>query len=84
MQVQVSWIRNRDTRLLTAETATYTSDKRFVASNPKKGNQWILRIHYARLEDSGLYLCQVSTTPPIMLTVNLTIVGKEVYLYATN
>ncbi|XP_063868284.1 zwei Ig domain protein zig-8-like [Scylla paramamosain] len=84
----VSWVRGSDIRLLTTGSITYTSDSRFVAVNPSKGEQWILKIHYVRKSDAGSYLCQVSTTPPITLTVNLTVQeavatvlpGREVFV----
>lgn len=76
---QVSWVRGADIRLLTTGSITYTSDTRFVAVNPSKGEQWVLKIHYVRKSDAGSYLCQVSTTPPITLTVNLTVQGLRSY-----
>ncbi|KAG7171547.1 Hemicentin-1-like 10, partial [Homarus americanus] len=84
----VSWVRGRDIRLLTSSSATYTTDTRFVAVNPSGGQQWILKIHYVRKSDAGVYLCQVSTTPPISLNVNLSVQeaiasvlpGREVYV----
>nr|XP_045606905.1 neogenin-like [Procambarus clarkii] len=84
----VSWIRGSDIRLLTTSSVTYTSDSRFVSVNPSGGEQWALKIHYVRKSDAGFYLCQVSTTPPISLTVNLTVQeavasvqpGREVYV----
>ncbi|XP_050703137.1 hemicentin-1-like [Eriocheir sinensis] len=84
----VSWVRGADIRLLTTGSITYTSDSRFVAVNPSKGDQWLLKIHYVRMSDAGSYLCQVSTTPPITLTVNLTVQeavasvmpGREVFV----
>ncbi|KAK7066562.1 hypothetical protein SK128_000997, partial [Halocaridina rubra] len=84
----VSWIRGRDIRLLTTNFFTYTVDKRFLALNPSRDHQWFLKIHYVRKTDAGSYLCQVSTTPPMSLSVNLQVLeavthvfpGKEVYL----
>ncbi|XP_042867002.1 hemicentin-1-like isoform X2 [Penaeus japonicus] len=69
----VSWVRGRDIRLLTTGAITYTSDSRFVSVNPSNGQQWILKIHYVRLSDAGSYLCQVSATPPITHSINLTV-----------
>ena len=75
---QVSWVRGRDIRLLTIGLITYTSDKRFVSSNPARGQDWFLKIHYTRKQDAGSYLCQVSTSPPITRTVYLHVNGKYV------
>ncbi|XP_066964574.1 junctional adhesion molecule A-like [Macrobrachium rosenbergii] len=84
----VSWVRGRDIRLLTTSTATYTSEKRFVAAKLAGGSHWLLKIHYVRLSDAGVYLCQVSTSPPITLLVDLSVQesvarvlpGPEVYV----
>ncbi|XP_064090748.1 hemicentin-2-like isoform X2 [Macrobrachium nipponense] len=67
----ISWLRGRDTRLLTNAFLTYTSDTRYVPINPGGGDQWFLKIHYVRKSDAGSYLCQVSTGPPMTLEVNL-------------
>ena len=69
-------MRLRDIRLLTMDNMTYTSAKRFVSVNPSKGQQWLLKIHYVKMEDAGGYMCQVSTTPPISLTIYLVVRGK--------
>lgn len=37
---------------------------------------WTLRIRYAQRKDSGIYECQISTTPPIGHSVYLNIVGE--------
>ncbi|XP_068237556.1 lachesin-like, partial [Palaemon carinicauda] len=84
----VSWVRGRDIRLLTAATATYTSEERFVVAKLAGGSQWLLKIHYVRLNDAGVYLCQVSTSPPITLSIDLSVQesvarilpGPEVYV----
>ncbi|XP_068205028.1 opioid-binding protein/cell adhesion molecule homolog [Palaemon carinicauda] len=67
----ISWLRGRDTRLLTNAFLTYTADKRYVPINPGGADQWFLKIHYVRKSDAGRYLCQVSTVPPMTLVVNL-------------
>ena len=38
--------------------------------------EWTLRIRYPQKKDSGIYECQISTTPPIGYSVYLTVVGK--------
>ncbi|XP_018359641.1 PREDICTED: kin of IRRE-like protein 3 isoform X1 [Trachymyrmex cornetzi] len=70
----VSWVRHRDIHLLTVGTYTYTSDQRFEAMHKLHTEEWILRIRYPQRKDSGIYECQISTTPPIGHPVRLTIV----------
>lgn len=73
---QVSWVRHRDIHLLTVGRYTYTSDQRFEAKHTPHTDEWTLRIRYAQKKDSGIYECQISTTPPVGIPVYLTIVGK--------
>ena len=74
--LQVSWVRHRDIHLLTVGRYTYTSDQRFEALHLPHAEEWTLRIRYPQRKDSGIYECQISTTPPIGHPVYLTIVGK--------
>ncbi|XP_047118804.1 zwei Ig domain protein zig-8-like [Schistocerca piceifrons] len=67
----VSWVRHRDIHLLTVGRYTYTSDQRFEAVHSPHSEDWMLRIRYPQKKDSGVYECQISTTPPI---------GHQVYL----
>jgi len=59
----VSWIRHADTHLLTAGRYTYTSDERFRAIHKVLSEDYLLQILPVRMSDSGLYECQISTTP---------------------
>lgn len=59
----VSWIRHKDTHLLTAGRYTYTSDERFRAIHKLMSEDYLLQILPVKSEDAGLYECQVSTTP---------------------
>ncbi|XP_026667172.1 zwei Ig domain protein zig-8-like [Ceratina calcarata] len=70
----VSWVRHRDIHLLTVGRYTYTSDQRFEAQHLPHTEDWTLRILSAQKKDSGIYECQISTTPPIGHPVYLTIV----------
>ncbi|PNF40671.1 hypothetical protein B7P43_G03796 [Cryptotermes secundus] len=74
--VDVSWVRHRDIHLLTVGRYTYTSDQRFEAIHSPHTEDWTLRIRYPQRKDSGIYECQISTTPPIGHPVYLTVVGK--------
>ena len=80
---QVSWVRHRDIHLLTVGRYTYTSDQRFEALHLPHAEEWTLRIRYPQKKDSGIYECQISTTPPIGHPVYLTIVGKEDFRWKT-
>ncbi|KAH8420406.1 hypothetical protein KR009_009906, partial [Drosophila setifemur] len=70
----VSWVRHRDIHLLTVGRYTYTSDQRFEAMHSPHAEDWTLRIRYAQRKDTGIYECQISTTPPIGHSVFLNIV----------
>lgn len=67
----VSWLRHSDTHLLTAGRYTYTSDERFRAIHKVLSEDYILRIDPVQTYDSGLYECQVSTTPVMSHVVSL-------------
>lgn len=73
---QVSWIRHRDIHLLTAGRYTYTSDQRFEAIHEPHSDNWSLRIKYPQKKDTGIYECQISTTPPVGHPIYLTVLGK--------
>ncbi|XP_074033448.1 defective proboscis extension response 8 [Leptinotarsa decemlineata] len=70
----VSWVRHRDIHLLTVGRYTYTSDQRFEAVHTPHTEEWTLRIRYPQKKDSGIYECQISTTPPVGQFLFLTIV----------
>ncbi|XP_030762004.1 zwei Ig domain protein zig-8-like [Sitophilus oryzae] len=73
----VSWVRHRDIHLLTVGRYTYTSDQRFEAIHTPHTEEWTLRIRYPQKKDSGIYECQISTTPPVGHPVFLTIVVQQ-------
>ncbi|XP_043276926.1 uncharacterized protein [Venturia canescens] len=72
--LQVSWVRHRDIHLLTIGRYTYTSDQRFRAIHNAYSDDWTLQIKYPQHRDSGIYECQVSTTPHMSHFVHLNIV----------
>nr|XP_024215459.1 zwei Ig domain protein zig-8 [Halyomorpha halys] len=76
----VSWVRHRDIHLLTVGRYTYTSDQRFEAIHLPHTEDWSLRIRYPQRKDSGIYECQISTTPPIGHPVYLTVVGMYSFI----
>lgn len=76
MMVQVSWIRHRDIHLLTVGRYIYTTDQRFKAIHQPHSEDWMLQIKYPQHRDSGIYECQVSTTPHISHFIHLDVVGE--------
>ncbi|XP_030384787.1 zwei Ig domain protein zig-8 [Scaptodrosophila lebanonensis] len=84
----VSWIRHRDLHLLTVAESTYTSDQRFSSIYNKQTGDWSLQIKFPQKRDSGIYECQVSTSPPVGYTMVFSVVepittipgGPELYI----
>ncbi|KZC13942.1 Kin of IRRE-like protein 1 [Dufourea novaeangliae] len=75
--LQVSWIRHRDTHLLTVGRYTYTNDQRFRVVHNEHTNDWTLQIKYPQIRDSGCYECQVSTASPISHIVFLDVIEPK-------
>ncbi|XP_045136817.1 zwei Ig domain protein zig-8-like [Portunus trituberculatus] len=69
----VSWIRQRDLHIMTVGRYTYTTDQRFEVIHSPGSKDWILKIKYAQVRDSGNYECQVSTKPVRTYVVHLNI-----------
>ncbi|KAG5683020.1 hypothetical protein PVAND_012330 [Polypedilum vanderplanki] len=86
----VSWVRHRNINLLTVGTTSYTSDSRFQSIHDPDSEEWILKIRYSQVRDSGFYECQISTTPPKGYAIYLTVVepltsiigGPDVYVHS--
>jgi len=69
----VSWLKRDKIHLLTVGRYTYTSDLRFEGKHIAGSLDWTLLLREATPLDSGEYECQVSTTPPIAVTVFLNV-----------
>lgn len=80
----VSWIRKRDSHILTVGSSTFISDGRFYILKPEKRHVWTLRIRYVQPRDAGLYECQVSTEPKMSHFVQLNIVEPTVTIEAND
>lgn len=52
-------------------------DQRFEAVHPPHTGEWNLRIKYPQRKDSGIYECQISTTPPSSFLISVTIKGIQ-------
>ncbi|ODM93522.1 Lachesin [Orchesella cincta] len=70
----VSWVRHRDIHLLTVGRYTYTTDQRFRAIHVPNTDDYTLMIKYPQHRDSGIYECQISTTPHLSHYVHLGVV----------
>ncbi|EAT42863.1 AAEL005661-PA [Aedes aegypti] len=84
----VSWVRHRDIHLLTVGRFTYTSDQRFQSVHNPQTDDWSLQIRYPQKRDTGVYECQISTTPPVGHSMHLSVVepvtvvvgGPDIYI----
>lgn len=68
-------MRHRDVHLLTVGRYTYTSDQRFRAIHQPHSEDWTLQLKYPQHRDSGVYECQISSTPHISHFIHLTVIG---------
>ncbi|XP_042243412.1 uncharacterized protein LOC121880321 [Homarus americanus] len=73
----VSWIRQRDLHILTVGRYTYTTDQRFEVIHSPGSQDWILKISYAQVRDSGNYECQLSTKPVRSYVVRLNVFAPQ-------
>lgn len=64
-----------DIHLITVGLQTYSSDSRY-SIEFKEPNDWQLLIQYANERDEGIYECQISSHPPLVYVVYLTVIGK--------
>lgn len=62
--------------MLTVGQATYSSDERFTSEFGRHLGHWSLRIKGVRVDDSGVYECQLSSYPPQSIFVELKISGN--------
>ncbi|KDR14871.1 hypothetical protein L798_11011 [Zootermopsis nevadensis] len=73
----VMWLRRYVDRvvLLTVGAVPYSSDPRLKITF-QYPNNWQLQISPVQREDEGQYMCQVSTHPPRVLAINVTVLGR--------
>ncbi|XP_046803139.1 hemicentin-1 [Lucilia cuprina] len=75
----VSWMRRKgdELALITFGRHTYSGDSRY-SLEFEEPNDWKLLIQYANERDEGPYECQVSSHPPLVLLVYLTVIVPHV------
>ncbi|KAF9423646.1 hypothetical protein HW555_000972 [Spodoptera exigua] len=77
----ISWVRRRgeELHLLSFGRHTYSADSRYSLAF-EHPNDWRLLIQYVSERDEGFYECQISTHPPLVRRVHLSVVGEYVSL----
>lgn len=73
----VSWISQKDLRILTIDRITYTADERFQSLHNADTNEWILHIKWTERKDTGIYECQISTMPVRSLALYLIVLNDS-------
>lgn len=61
--------------LITVGLQTYSSDSRY-SIEFKEPNDWQLLIQYSNERDEGIYECQISSHPPLVYVIYLSVIGK--------
>ena len=87
LRFQVSWLKRLSPQhvpdLLTFGETIYVKDARISikrqiqesSSKEKMDEDWMLQILHSKIPDSGLYMCQVSTEPPQIHNIYLSVEG---------
>ncbi|KAK3870713.1 hypothetical protein Pcinc_024078 [Petrolisthes cinctipes] len=73
----VSWIRHRDLHLLAVGRHTYTTDDRGQKEDEEDVSDWQLVVESVQPRDTGLYECQISTSPPLSHLIHLSVVEAQ-------
>lgn len=82
--LQVSWIRRRDSHILTIDWLLFIADDRFRIFLVEPTCTWTLQIKYVQPRDAGIYECQINTSPKMSHLVQLNVVGKYRRLSSKN
>ncbi|XP_046678163.1 uncharacterized protein LOC124366015 isoform X1 [Homalodisca vitripennis] len=75
---EVSWVRKRDSHILTVDRYTFIADERFQAFLVEATDTWTLQIKYVQARDRGQYECQVSMEPKLSHVVTLNVVVPKI------
>ncbi|XP_069195628.1 uncharacterized protein [Procambarus clarkii] len=74
----VSWMRQRDLHVISANQLIFTSDDRFKVRMDNETSSFTLEIVAALTNDSGVYECQINTRPKLSRPVTLRVQGESV------
>ncbi|XP_014239112.1 Down syndrome cell adhesion molecule-like [Trichogramma pretiosum] len=74
----VSWVRTKDTHILSVDRTVFIADERFQSQFYDQTNTWTLLVKYAQPHDEGEYECQISMEPKLSHIVNLVVVVPKI------
>ncbi|KAF0311269.1 Zwei Ig domain protein zig-8 [Amphibalanus amphitrite] len=76
--ITVSWLRVADVpKLLSVGAYLYTMDNRVQVEHKSQSSDWTLTLRNTTHSDTGVYDCQVGTTPPLDRYIHLTVVEPD-------
>ncbi|XP_012282057.1 cell adhesion molecule 4 [Orussus abietinus] len=74
----VSWIRMRDSHILSVDRTMFIADERFQAMFVDNVETWTLQVKYVQARDEGEYECQISTEPKRSHIIKLIVVVPKI------
>ncbi|XP_068201186.1 leucine-rich repeats and immunoglobulin-like domains protein 2 [Palaemon carinicauda] len=74
----VSWVRQRDSDILTVDSYTFVRDERLTVHYTPSTETWTLVIKYVQERDAGTYECQISTEPKMSMWLHLNVIVPQV------
>ncbi|XP_017761186.1 PREDICTED: neurotrimin-like [Eufriesea mexicana] len=74
----VSWIRRRDSHILSVDKVMFIPDERFQALYVESTETWTLQVKYVQARDEGEYECQISSDPKKSHIIKLNIVVPKI------
>ncbi|XP_051155084.1 cell adhesion molecule DSCAML1-like [Leptopilina boulardi] len=79
----VSWVRKKDSHILSVDRAMFIADDRFQSIFVENADTWKLLIKYVQAKDEGEYECQISTEPKMSHIIKLNVVVPKVEIETT-
>lgn len=75
LNFKVSWIRRRDSHILSVDRTMFIADERFQTIYVDGSDTWTLQIKYVQARDEGQYECQISTEQKMSHVIYLSVIG---------